>query len=351
MVSENQFIPFTMISTMNTFQRLPLSVVIITLNAERTLAQTLKSVNEWASEIVLVDSGSTDNTLDIAQIYRCRILHHHFDGFGTQKQFAIDQAANDWILLLDADETPDTILQASIQEILAENSDPDRSFSLPRSLIFMGKPLRHGGEQNKPVVRLFNRKHAHVTSALVHESIVSEGPVTMLTGTLWHDSYGSLHEYVAKMNHYTSLNAQQSGYLQRKQGPLDVFVRFIFKFVKVYVFKRSVLDGLPGFVWAFFSAVYPVLKYVKLYEQASESQEQAPEYVPTVIRTTVSVGTWLLALVGSLLLLYRFFRLISSTANLTARAVNAINVIDGFWEPVDVMQAPSVTNTFLQLCS
>lgn len=336
---------------MNTFQKIPLSVVIITLNAERTLAKTLKSVNEWANEIVLVDSGSTDDTLKIARIYGCRILHHHFDGFGSQKQFAIDQAANDWILLLDADETPDSTLQNAIKQTLTENPDTDQCFSLPRSLVFMGKPLRYGGEKNKPVLRLFNRRHAHVTNALVHESIVSEGPATRLAGTLWHDSYGSLHEYVAKMNLYTSLNAQQLGYVHLTQGPLDVSVRFLFRFVKVYLFKLSILDGLPGFVWAFFSAVYPVLKYVKLYEQASESREQAPEYVPTVTRTTISVGVWLLALVGSLVALYKFFRLISSTANSTARAVNAINVIEGFWEPVDVMQAPSVTNTFLQLCS
>ena len=111
-----------------------------------------------------------------------------------------------------------------------------------------------------------------MTNALVHESVVGDGPVTMLTGTLWHDSFGSLHEYIAKMNYYTSLNAQQADRLHRKQGPLDVSVRFIFRFVKVYVFRRSILDGLPGFLWAFFSAVYPVLKYVKLHEQASESQ-------------------------------------------------------------------------------
>lgn len=257
---------------MNTFRRLPLSVVIITFNAERTVAKTLESVYEWADEIVLVDSGSTDTTLDIARTYGCRLLHHRFDGFGTQKQFAINQAVNDWILLLDADEIPDNTLQNAIQQTLTENYDTTRSFSLPRSLVFMGKPLRYGGEQNKPVLRLFNRRHAHMTNALVHESVTGDGPVTVLTGTLWHDSFGSLHEYVAKMNHYSSLNAQQADRPSRKQGPFDVAVRFVFRFVKVYVFKRSILDGLPGFIWAFFSAVYPVLKYVKLHEQASESQ-------------------------------------------------------------------------------
>lgn len=251
---------------MNTIRKPPLSVVIITLNAERTLAQTLQSVNTWADEIVLVDSGSTDATLSVARSYGCRILHHRFDGFGTQKQFAVNQATHNWVLLLDADEVLDATLQHTIQQTLNQNPDTTQSFSLPRSLVFMGKPLQHGGEFNRPVVRLFNRQHARVSDALVHETVITTGPVSMLSGVLWHDSYGSLHEYIAKMNQYTSLNARQSGKRPRRRGPLDVSVRFAFKFVKVYFFKGSILDGLPGFVWAFFSAVYPVLKYSKQQE-------------------------------------------------------------------------------------
>ncbi len=260
-------------SAMKPVQRPPLSVVIITLNAERTLAQTLTSVVGWANEIVLVDSGSTDNTLNIARTYGCRILHRRFDGFGRQKQYAVSQATNDWVLLLDADETPDDILQGTIQQTLTGNPDSSHSFGLPRSLVFMGKTLQYGGEHNRPVVRLFNRQHAHISDALVHETVMTNGSVFTLPGTLWHDSYGSLHDYVAKMNHYTSLNARQSGKKMPRQGPLDVSARFAFKFVKVYLFKGSILDGLPGFVWAFFSAVYPVLKYTKQYEQSARKNE------------------------------------------------------------------------------
>jgi glycosyltransferase involved in cell wall biosynthesis len=256
---------------MTNTQRAPLSVVLITLNAERTLAQTLRSVYQWVDEIVLVDSGSTDNTLAIAQSFGCRILHHHFDGFGAQKQFAVNQATHDWVFLLDADETPDELLQLSIQQVISNSTDNHHCFSLPRNLLFMGKTLHHSGEYNRPVMRVFNRRHAHISHALVHETVVSNGPVTTLAGTLWHDSYGSLHDYVAKMNHYTSLNARQLGQQPRRQGPLDVSVRFAFKFVKVYLFKGGILDGLPGFVWAFFSAVYPVLKYIKLYEQRTKA--------------------------------------------------------------------------------
>lgn len=252
---------------MKQFNTPPLSVVLITLNAERTLAQTLSAVVSWADEIVLVDSGSTDNTLAIAQSYGCRVLHRRFDGFGPQKQFAIDHAAYDWVLLLDADEALDAKLQFAIQKTLSKFPDPQQAYSLPRSLVFMGHPMQHGGEQNRPVVRLFNRQHARMSDALVHETLLTDGPVTVLAGTLWHDSYGSLHDYIGKMNQYTSLNARQQKRPTRPQGPLDVSVKFIFKFMKVYFLKGSILDGLPGFVWAFFSAVYPVLKYTKLYEQ------------------------------------------------------------------------------------
>ncbi len=263
---------------MNAASQSLLSVVIITFNADRTLAKTLQSVNEWVNEIILVDSGSTDDTLSIARTYGCRILHHRFEGFGAQKQFAINQATNNWVLLLDADETPDFTLQVSIQQAISESTDSRHSFSLPRSLVFMGKTLHYGGEHNRPVVRLFNRQHAHMSNALVHETVVSSGPVTVLSGTLWHDSYGSLHDYVAKMNHYTSLNARQLGKNPRRQGPLDVSIRFAFKFVKVYFVKGSILDGLPGFVWAFFSAVYPVLKYIKLQEQRTTATYPSAAY-------------------------------------------------------------------------
>lgn len=254
-------------STLEKQHTLSLSVVLITLNAERTLSETLASVSSWADEIVLVDSGSTDNTLLIAQSYGCRVFHRSFDGFGPQKQFAIEQATHDWVLLLDADEAPDSQLQTSIRQTLAASPDPKQAFSLPRSLVFMGHPMHHGGEQNRPVVRLFNRRFAHITSKLVHESVVTQGAISPLNGVLWHHSYGSLHEYITKMNQYTTLNAQQAKPQPRRQGPLNVSARFFFKFFTVYFVKGSILDGLPGFVWAFFSAVYPVLKYTKLYEQ------------------------------------------------------------------------------------
>lgn len=257
---------------MNAAQKSTLSVVIITLNAERTLDQTLRSVTDWVDEIVLVDSGSTDATLNIAQTYGCRIISHRFDGFGAQKQFAVEQATNDWVLLLDADEIPDITLQSAVQQLFTKTLDARQSFSLSRSLVFMGKTLHHSGEHNRPVVRLFNRRHTRISDALVHETVLTKGPVTLLSGTLWHDSYGSLHDYISKMNHYTSLNARQSGKKPRPQGPLDVSARFAFKFVKVYFIKGSILDGLPGFVWAFFSAVYPVLKYVKLQETVGSEQ-------------------------------------------------------------------------------
>ncbi|TAE27537.1 MAG: glycosyltransferase family 2 protein [Cytophagales bacterium] len=252
---------------MNTTTNLSLSVVLITLNAERTLSQTLTSVSSLADEIVLIDSGSTDDTLTTAKTFGCRVFHRLFDGFGPQKKFAIEQATHDWVLLLDADEALDPKLQQAIRETLTHAPDSHAAFSLPRSLVFMGRPMLHGGENHRPVVRLFNRQHTHMTNALVHETLMTSGPVTSLKGTLWHDSYGSLHDYIGKMNQYTSLNARQSERVGRRPGPLDVSVRFVFKFLKVYFVKGSILDGLPGFVWAFFSAVYPVLKYTKLYEQ------------------------------------------------------------------------------------
>ncbi|WP_266365753.1 glycosyltransferase family 2 protein [Tellurirhabdus rosea] len=257
--------------------KLPLSVVIITRNAERTLLQTLMSVMDWADEIVLVDSGSTDETVSIAQMFGCRVLHRKFDGYGTQKGYAVDQATHDWVLLLDADEVPDMDMQSAIRRVMQSSPDPRQAYSLPRSLVFMGRTFRHSGEHRRPVLRLFNRCYGHVSADLVHEQVKISGTVTPLDGTLLHYSYASLHDYIEKMNRYTSLSAESAlakavhaGSPRRavfRADSLVMAMRFLTRFTKIYVLKSGFLDGLPGMVWALLSAIYPVVKHTKEYEK------------------------------------------------------------------------------------
>ncbi|MGA0558122.1 glycosyltransferase family 2 protein [Larkinella sp. VNQ87] len=246
--------------------KIPLSVVMITLNAERTLKQALESVADWADDLVIVDSGSTDSTLSIAQTFNGRILHRKFDGFGTQKQFAIDQARHDWVLVLDADEIVTAPLANEIATVVATSASDYAGYTLPRSLIFLGRILRYGGQSRQPILRLFNRRKGRMTPASVHESVQVEGTVGHLSGLLIHYSYGSLHDYVLKLNQYTTLSAHEMAARQKKANVALQGARFLFTFVKIYFVKGGLFDGYPGFTWALLSAMYPVIKYSKLQE-------------------------------------------------------------------------------------
>ncbi|WP_128547858.1 glycosyltransferase family 2 protein [Larkinella soli] len=246
--------------------RVPLSVVIITLNAERTLAKSLASVADWADEIILVDSGSTDATLSIARKFECRVYHREFDGFGTQKQYAVEQATHDWVLVLDADEIVSKPLALEIRELFTKGTPIMDGYALPRNLVFLGRVLRYSGQHRQPILRLFDRRQGCISPTRVHESVQVAGPVGRFSAPLIHDSYGSLHEYVVKMNQYTTLSAGEMAARQKKANLPLQGLRFLFTFLKIYIFRRGVLDGYPGFVWALLSAVYPVIKYTKLHE-------------------------------------------------------------------------------------
>lgn len=257
-------------------QKLPVSVVIITLNAERTLLKTLTSVIDWAGEVVVVDSGSTDATLTIARIMGCQIQHRTFDGYGPQKQFAVEQALYNWVFLLDADEVVDDQLQQDIRRAIAIPPKETQAFSVSRRLVFMGRAMRHVGESKKPLVRLFNRKTSHVSADLVHEQVVTSGDIVPLHGMLWHYSYGSLHEYLDKLNRYTSLGAGELQRKGRKSSRAILPFRFGWTFLSIYFGKGGLLDGFPGFVWALFSAIYPIAKYAKLHEIRTDQSATYP---------------------------------------------------------------------------
>lgn len=246
----------------------PVSAVLITFNAARLLAAVLESVR-WCDEIVVVDSGSTDQTLTIAQQYGCRIMHRDFDGFGPQKQFAVSLARNHWVLALDADEIITPELGREIQQKVGEavaGKDASRAFTVPRTLIFLGRLMRYGGEHKQPQLRLFDKRYGNYNAAPVHETIEINGPVGRLTHEMLHDSYASLHDYFGKFNQYTTAGAEAMASRGKKGTKGAVILRFPLTFLKEYFLKLNVLNGYPGFVWSLFSALYPVAKYAKLRE-------------------------------------------------------------------------------------
>ena len=183
-----------------------LSVVLITLNSEKTLKSVLEAVS-WADEIILVDSGSTDKTLEIAQQFKAKIVYRVFDGYGSQKNFATEQASHDWILSLDDDEILTPELQNEIQDLDLINTDY-QGFKIPRSLIFLGKLLRFSGEYRRLTLRLFNRKYGNWNAEYVHESVEVKGKIGTLKNQILHDSYRDLTDFFNKFNKYTSLGAK-----------------------------------------------------------------------------------------------------------------------------------------------
>ena len=245
-----------------------ISVTFITLNSEKTLKPVLEAVS-WADEIVLVDSGSIDKTLEIAQQFKAKIVYRAFDGYGSQKNFATEQASHDWILSLDDDEILTPELQKEIQNLDLENTDY-QGFKIPRSLIFLGKLLRFSGEYRRLTLRLFNRKSGNWNAEYVHESVEVKGKIGTLKNQILHDSYRDLTDFFNKFNKYTSLGAKTLAERGKTASSLKIISRFPTTFLKIYLLKGSCLDGYAGFMWALLTAINPVVKYAKLKEMNSK---------------------------------------------------------------------------------
>lgn len=247
-----------------------ITITLITLNSEKTLKPVLEAVS-WADEIVLVDSGSTDGTLEIARHFKAKIIYRAFDGYGSQKNFATEQASNDWILSLDDDEILTPELQQEIQNLDLSATDY-HGYKIPRSLIFLGKLLRFSGEYKRLTLRLFNRKYGNWNAEYVHESVEVNGKTATLKHQILHDSYRDLTDYFNKFNKYTSLGAKTLSEHKKTASTFKIISRFPTTFLKIYLLKGSCLDGYAGFMWALLTAITPVVKYAKLRELTTPSK-------------------------------------------------------------------------------
>lgn len=241
----------------------PLSVVIITLNAGRSLAVCLESV-AFADDIVVVDSGSTDETLEIAQRYHARIMHQDFLGFGKQKQFAVEQAVHDWVLCLDADERVSEALCDSIHAVMS--APQQDAYRMARCNRFLGRWLRHGEGYPDYKVRLFNRTRAHWSDDAVHEYVVIKEEPGTLQGDLLHESEEGIADYLTKQNRYTTLQAEKLYAQGKRVGLLQLLLSPVLRFFKFYVLRRGFLDGIPGLIHIAIGCGNSFLKYAKVIE-------------------------------------------------------------------------------------
>jgi glycosyltransferase involved in cell wall biosynthesis len=242
---------------------LPLSLVVITRDAAHEIRECIASF-PLAREVLVVDSGSRDDTVETARACGARVVEHEWLGFGRQKGFAVAAAAHDWVLCLDADERASAELVASVAALFASGGPAAPAYALARRNRFLGRWLAHGEGYPDWIVRLFDRRRARWTEDAVHEHVVADGPVVRLAGDLLHASAESIEAYVAKQNRYTSLQAEA----MHARGEAASLARIAFsplaRFLRFYVLRRGFLDGTAGFAHIAIGAFASFLKYVKL---------------------------------------------------------------------------------------
>lgn len=244
-----------------------LSVAVIALNEADRIRACLESV-AWADEVVVVDSGSSDKTLEIAREFTDHVLFHPWAGFAAQKNFALSQCRGDWILSLDADERVSEALQREIVATLAGNP-PVAGFFVPRQNFFQGRWMRHGGLYPDLQLRLFRRGRGAFAERAVHESVRVEGPTARLRAPLVHQSYRGIEDFVARANRYSELAARELAARGRGGSSADLLLRPLWRFVRMYVLRGGFLDGRRGFVLAVLYAHYVFIRAVKVRELRS----------------------------------------------------------------------------------
>jgi glycosyltransferase involved in cell wall biosynthesis len=247
-----------------------LSVITLTLNEERNIAGCLDSV-AWADEIIVIDAGSTDGTLELARKYTSHVEVLPWKGYGAARNSALDRATGEWVLWLDADERVTPELAGEIRDIVAAGGPEADGYAIPRRAYFCGKWIRHCGWYPSRVVRLFRRGKARFSETRVHEQLVIDGRVEDSRHDLLHFTDPDLKHYFAKFNTYTSLAAQDLFNAGRRFRLSDILVKPAFILVKMYIVRLGFLDGVHGLVLSIASAAYVFAKYAKLWELEQQS--------------------------------------------------------------------------------
>jgi len=237
---------------------------MITKNEEKNIAAALESARGVADEIILVDSFSTDKTVEIAKSYGAKIIQKQFVSFTDMKGTALASATKDWALNLDADEKLSDGLKKEILETV--KTTKNTGFYLPSLNTFLGREMKHSFKQDYKL-RLSKREGASYKGGLVHEVLTPPaGEIGHLKNYILHTPYRDIAHYFEKFNIYTSLGARSMAARGKKFNLLHLLARQPLEFIKIHIFRLAILDGMQGFLWALFSSFYPVVKYAKLWE-------------------------------------------------------------------------------------
>jgi glycosyltransferase involved in cell wall biosynthesis len=244
-----------------------LSVTIITKNESSDIAAALQSVS-WADERIVVDSGSTDDTVAIATPLADRVVVHEWDGYVAQKNYAASLASHEWILSLDADERVTPPLAAEIQQVLVQEP-PHRGFRIPRVTWHLGRWIRTTDWYPDDQLRLYDRRAAHWVGRHVHEGVNVNGSVGRLRGELEHYAYRDISEHLATIEHYTTLAARQMFEQGHRASTWQLAVHPQLAFLRNYLLKGGFRDGHVGLIISAMNKYYVFLKFAKLRELES----------------------------------------------------------------------------------
>ena len=240
-----------------------ITAIIPTLNEEIHIEAAIKSVS-FADEIIVIDSYSTDKTLEIAEKMNVKIIKRKFDDFSSQKNFAIDQAKYPWIYILDADERVTPEVEKEILDAV-KNPKDFVGFYVRRSFYFCSKNIHYGGCQRDKVVRLFLKEFCKYNGSPVHETILAKGKLGFFKNKIEHYSYKNYDHYISKMNHYGDLRAKQFYKNKKKVNLFHLLVKPPARFFIHYVIRLGFLDGMQGFIFAKTQAYGVYAKYLKLW--------------------------------------------------------------------------------------
>ncbi len=250
----------------------PITAIVTTLNEERNIGDCLQSL-AWADEILLVDAGSGDRTLEIAGKFKARVLEHEYENAAAQKNWALTQAKHDWVLIVDADERLSAGLQDRLKAILAGEMR-HCGYYVRRQNYFFGKRIRHCGWQRDYVLRLFDRRRGQYEKKRVHAGVVVEGKAGTIEEMLLHYTYRDFGEYFERFDRYTTWAAQDLFDEGKRAGFFNLFVRPVIRFCKQYFLHLGLLDGRAGLVLCMLSSYSVFTKYARLWQMRRSAAGQ-----------------------------------------------------------------------------
>jgi glycosyltransferase involved in cell wall biosynthesis len=243
-----------------------ITATIITQDEERNIARAMESLR-CCDEIVVVDSGSSDRTPEIAQKLGARVIDSPWGGYAKQKNYAAECSTNDWILSIDADEALSEALEGEIWHI-RKNGPRYDAYTMPRMAQYLGRWILHSGWYPDRKVRLYDRRKAQWVGEYVHESVVVRGTIGHLESDLLHFTCNSLSEHLKTMDRYTTLAAEQLVSQGKHVGYTQLLLDPAWTFVRTWIFRRGFQDGVEGLTIAWMAALYNFVKYAKAHNMA-----------------------------------------------------------------------------------